>query len=65
MPEIGRFLGLADFTIGRRNVTEDKSAATEIMPVLKDAFATPEGRVLAHELRHSPYGKACGYDRLD
>jgi hypothetical protein len=65
MPEIGRFLGVADFTIDRRNVTEDKSAATEIMPVLKGAFATPEGRVLAHELRHSPYGKACGYDRLD
>jgi hypothetical protein len=64
-PEIGRFLGVTDFAVGRRNVTERKKAASEILAAIVEAFSTTEGRLLARELRNSRYGRACGYDRLD
>jgi hypothetical protein len=62
--QIQRFCGLSELALPRRNVTSAKAGAAEIATAMQSFLESPEGRACARELRTSPYGRACGYDRL-
>jgi len=64
VPEIRRFFGLAELALPRQNVTSSKPGAAEIASAMRSVLATPVGQACARELRLSPYGRACGYDRI-
>jgi hypothetical protein len=62
--EIQRFFELPDLALPRENVTSAKAGADEAAAAVRAALETPVGRDCARELRTSPCGRACGYDRL-
>lgn len=64
VPQIQRFCGLSELELPRRNVTSKKAGAAEIAAAMQSFLESPDGRTCARELRTSPYGRACGYDRL-
>ncbi|NJM92709.1 MAG: hypothetical protein HC861_08875 [Rhodospirillaceae bacterium] len=64
VPQLARFVGLADLTLPRKNVTAVKPGASDVAGAWKTVVATPTGQACARELRTSAYGLACGYDRL-
>lgn len=64
VPEIRRFFGLGDLALPRENLTQGRAGAAEIADAWRAVLATPVGQACARELRMSPYGRACGYDRL-
>ena len=64
VPEIARFFALAELALPRENETSGKAGAAEIAGAWRSVMETPVGQACARELRRSPYGRACGYDRL-
>lgn len=64
VPEIRRFFDLPELELPRENVTNAKAGAGEIAAAMRLALDTPVGQACTRELRTSPYGSACGYDRL-
>ena len=64
IPEVQRFFDLPELALPRENVTSAKTGAAEIAAATRVALATPIGQACIRELRTSPYGLACGYDRL-
>ena len=64
VPQLARFVGLADLTLPRKNVTAVKPGAADVANAWKAVLATPTGQACARELRTSAYGRACGYERL-
>lgn len=64
VPEIGRFMGLADLTLPSKNISSAKRGAAAIKSAMQSALATETGRACARELRSTPYSRACGYDML-
>jgi hypothetical protein len=64
VPEIQRFLGLDELALPRENQTRGRAGAVEIADAWRAVMATEAGQACARELRMSPYGRACGYDRL-
>lgn len=64
IPEIQRFFDLPELALPRVNVASAKSGAAEIAAAMRLALDTPVGQACVRELRTSPYGRACGYDRL-
>jgi hypothetical protein len=64
LPEVQRFFDLPELALPRKNVTSAKSGAEEIAAATRLALDTPAGQACIRELRSSPYGRACGYDRL-
>ncbi len=63
-PQIQRFLDLRELTLPRANVTSGKPGADDVAHAMQALLATEVGQACARELRASPYGRACGYDRL-
>ena len=63
-PQIQRFLDLRELTLPRANVTSGKPGAADVARAMQALLATGVGQACARELRASPYGRACGYDRL-
>ena len=63
-PQIQRFLDLPELTLPRANVTSGKPGAADVARAMQGLLATETGQACARELRTSPYGRACGYDRL-
>lgn len=64
VPEIQRFFGLDELALPRENLTHGRAGAVEIADAWRAVMATEAGQACARELRMSPYGRACGYDRL-
>jgi hypothetical protein len=64
VPQLARFVGLAELTLPRKNVTAVKPGAADVANAWKAVLATPTGQACARELRTSAYGRACGYERL-
>jgi hypothetical protein len=64
IPEIQRFFDLPELALPRENVTSAKPGAAEVAAAMRLALDTPAGQACIRELRASPYGQACGYDRL-
>jgi hypothetical protein len=64
IPEIRRFFDLPELALPRENVASAKAGAAEIAVAMRLALDTPVGQACVRELRTSPYGLACGYDRL-
>jgi Putative capsular polysaccharide synthesis protein len=64
VPEIQRFFGLGELALARENQTSGRTGAVEIATAWQAMMTAPIGQACARELRTSPYGRACGYDRL-
>jgi hypothetical protein len=61
---IRHFLALPELILPRANVTSVKPGAECVARAMQAVLATDVGQACARELRISPYGRACGYDRL-
>lgn len=64
VPEMQRFLSLPELALPRANVTSAKRGAHEVRDAMQAMLDTEIGRACARELRSTPYGRACGYEKL-
>jgi hypothetical protein len=64
VPELRRFFALPELALPRKNVSSSKRGATSVIRAIQSALATQAGQACAREVRLTPYGRACGYDRL-
>jgi hypothetical protein len=63
-PTLGAFLGIPDFALPHANATAQASGGGALRAAFEAGIEVAGGVLVRRELRTSPYGRACGYDRL-